>query len=135
MGLELAKRTTIFYSASFVANMFSGYLQAAVYTGLDGVYGLPGWKWLFIICGVISLPGPVYGLWAIPDSPYNTRARYLNAEDIAFFKKRVVDIGRKPFEGVSVKNMKAMFKNWVVWIYIPVYMYIFPIVCDHDSTN
>ena len=52
---ELAKRAGIFYSASFAANMFSGYLQAAVYSGLDGVHGLPGWRWLFIMCGVITV--------------------------------------------------------------------------------
>lgn len=46
---ELGKRASIFYSASFAANMFSGYLQAAVYKGLGGVHGIAGWRWLFIM--------------------------------------------------------------------------------------
>jgi ACS family pantothenate transporter-like MFS transporter len=37
---ELSKRIAIFYSASYAANMFSGYLQAAIYKGLDGHAGL-----------------------------------------------------------------------------------------------
>lgn len=28
--------------------MFSGYLQAAVYKGLNGVQGFAGWQWLFV---------------------------------------------------------------------------------------
>lgn len=45
---ELGKRAAIFYTASAAASMFSGYLQAAVYNGLNGVRGLAGWQWLFV---------------------------------------------------------------------------------------
>jgi hypothetical protein len=40
--------------------MFSGYLQAAVYEGLDG-HGLRGWRWLFIMDGIITLPMALWG--------------------------------------------------------------------------
>jgi MFS transporter, ACS family, pantothenate transporter len=42
---ELAKRIAIFYSASYAASMFSGYLQAAIYKNLNGHLGLQGWRW------------------------------------------------------------------------------------------
>lgn len=45
---ELGKRACIFHASSAAASMFSGYLQAGVYRGLNGVHGLPGWKWLFV---------------------------------------------------------------------------------------
>lgn len=41
--------------------MFSGYLQAALYTGMDGVHGLSGWRWLFIFDGVITFPMALWG--------------------------------------------------------------------------
>jgi hypothetical protein len=40
--------------------MFSGYLQAAVYEGLDG-RGLRGWRWLFVTDGIITLPMALWG--------------------------------------------------------------------------
>lgn len=49
---ELGKRACIFHASSALATMFSGYLQAAVYKGLNGVAGRAGWQWLFIMDGV-----------------------------------------------------------------------------------
>ena len=49
---ELAKRVAIFHVTAPLGTAFGGYLQAAVYTNLDGVHGLTGWRWLYIICGV-----------------------------------------------------------------------------------
>jgi ACS family pantothenate transporter-like MFS transporter len=48
--------------------MFSGYLQAAVYEGLDG-HGLRGWRWLFIMDGVITLPMALWGMQIIFTPP------------------------------------------------------------------
>lgn len=39
---QLYKRMGIFEQTSAIASMFSGYLQAALDTGLDGKLGLPG---------------------------------------------------------------------------------------------
>lgn len=45
---ELGKRACIFHASSAAAAMFSGYLQAGVYKGLNGVNGFAGWQWLFV---------------------------------------------------------------------------------------
>jgi hypothetical protein len=58
--IELAKRACIFFASAFVGSMFSGDLQAAVYEGLDG-HGLRGWRWLFIMDGIITLPMALWG--------------------------------------------------------------------------
>jgi len=42
---ELGKRAMIFWLAGSVGTMFSGFLQAAAYTHLDGVHGNAGWRW------------------------------------------------------------------------------------------
>jgi ACS family pantothenate transporter-like MFS transporter len=60
--------------------MFAGYLQAALYEGLNGTGGLSGWRWMFIFDAIIGIPIAVWGFWAIPDLPHNTRAFYFTEE-------------------------------------------------------
>lgn len=51
---ELGKRGAIFSVSGQVATIFSGVLQASIYTNLNGASGLAGFQWLFIVCGAIS---------------------------------------------------------------------------------
>jgi ACS family pantothenate transporter-like MFS transporter len=98
--------------------MFSGYLQAAVYKGLNGVHGLAGWRWLFIMCGIITVPGALWGFFAVPDSPYKTKVWYLKEADIALAKSRMVEIDRRPFKGIGPKTFKKIFFNPWALIFI-----------------
>lgn len=41
---ERGKRVGLFYCTAALAGMFSGYLQAGAYSGLDGKYGKQGWQ-------------------------------------------------------------------------------------------
>lgn len=47
---ELSRRGAIFFIASQVGSMSSSYIQAGAYAGLNGRYGIEGWRWLYIIC-------------------------------------------------------------------------------------
>lgn len=85
---QLAKRVALFEQSSAIASMFSGYLQAALYTGMNGKSGLKGWQWLFIFDAIISIPIAVWGYFAIPDHPSTTRA---------FWLKKQVQLSSAPF--------------------------------------
>ena len=52
---ELSHRIAWFYSGSALANMFGGVLGAGVLGNLNGAHGIAGWRWLFIIEGVITI--------------------------------------------------------------------------------
>jgi ACS family pantothenate transporter-like MFS transporter len=41
--------------------MFSGYLQSALFTGMDGKGGLSAWRWLFIFDFILGVPVALYG--------------------------------------------------------------------------
>ena len=73
---QLGKRVALFEQAGALSSMFAGYLQAALYKGLNGSGGLSGWRWMFIFNAIIGIPIAVWGFWAIPDLPHNTRASY-----------------------------------------------------------
>lgn len=102
--------------------MFSGYLQAAVYTGLDGHHHIAGWRWLFIICGVINVPGAVWGFFAVPDSPFNTRVFYLSAEEVNFARLRMESLQHKAFKGTTLQTFKNTLLRPFVWVFVVNYM-------------
>ncbi|THX95344.1 MFS general substrate transporter [Aureobasidium pullulans] len=117
---ERAKRTTLFYCTASLAHMFSGYLQAAAYDNLDGKLGHAGWQWLFIICGIISLPVGVIGYFFNPDFPENTKAFYLSEKEAEYARERLVLDGYTPLGSSSSKwDKKKLFRivtTWQFWV-------------------
>lgn len=51
---ESATRLAIFYTGNMMASTFSGLIAAGVFAGLNGSHGLSGWRWLFLIQGVVT---------------------------------------------------------------------------------
>ncbi|CCH44857.1 Pantothenate transporter [Wickerhamomyces ciferrii] len=119
---ELAKRACILYSASNISSMFSGYLQSAVYENLDGVSGRAGWQWLFIVCGSITLPLALWGLIAIPNTPYkpNCWSIWLNDENKTVAKGRFVK-SRVQFHGFKLSEIKTMLLDWPFYVIVFTY--------------
>ncbi|KXH62541.1 hypothetical protein CNYM01_01752 [Colletotrichum nymphaeae SA-01] len=86
---ELGQRTGFFTASGLAGGMFGGFLQSGIHSSMNGLHGLPGWKWLFIISGIITLPVAVYGYFFFPDTPHTTTAFYLSQEEIALARERV----------------------------------------------
>lgn len=70
---ELGTRTAVFVAGSQVSGAFSGLISGAIATSLDGVNGMRGWKYLFIIEGLIAVIVGFIGFFLLPDYPHNTR--------------------------------------------------------------
>ncbi|KAJ3798112.1 pantothenate transporter liz1 [Lentinula aff. detonsa] len=111
---ELAKRIAIFHLSGSLGTSFGGYLQAAVYTTLDGVHGIAGWRWLFIVCGCMTAPCAIGLLVALPDLPSNTRAWYLSQDERKFALERAITLGKsQPGEkSLDWTLVKRMFSSW-----------------------
>lgn len=62
---ETATRMAVFYTGNLLASSFSGLIAAGVFAGLDGAHGMKGWKWLFLIQGVVT---GTYGALALPET-------------------------------------------------------------------
>ncbi|KAK9460849.1 major facilitator superfamily domain-containing protein [Lipomyces oligophaga] len=118
---ELGKRVSLFGIASSVAGMFSGYIQAGVYVSMNGRYGIAGWKWLFLIDGIISIPCAVIGYYCIPDFPTTTRARWLTQKDREYGVKRMAAIGRKGPQNITMGRFFNLFKSWRPWAFLGPY--------------
>ncbi|KAI1325225.1 MFS general substrate transporter [Xylariaceae sp. FL0255] len=88
-GRELGKRSGIFTSSGLAGTLFSGFIQTGIQKSLNGRNGLAGWRWLFIIDGLITLPVALYGFLLFPDTPATTKAVYLSPAQKALAKSRV----------------------------------------------
>ncbi|KAJ4386426.1 hypothetical protein N0V93_009321 [Gnomoniopsis smithogilvyi] len=119
---ELGKRACIFHASSALAGMFSGYLQSAVYTGLNGTLGKAGWQWLFIMDGVISLPICLAGFILIPDLPENSRSIFFTADDKILAQNRMAVVGRAPRRKLGWSIVTRVFTRWHVWALTVLYI-------------
>lgn len=65
---ECGLRMAIFFSAATLAGAFGGLLARGI-AEMDGVAGRPGWAWIFILEGILTLIVAVIAWWAINDYP------------------------------------------------------------------
>ncbi|KAJ3557664.1 hypothetical protein NM688_g1349 [Phlebia brevispora] len=122
-GEELAKRACIFHTASAIGPMFSGFLQTGAYNGLNGVHGLAGWRWLFIIDGIITIPIALLGFLIMPDLPTNMKPSFLYTQDqIDMAVRRMEKAGRKPPSHFTRAKIIGFFKTWHIWLLTPLYI-------------
>ncbi|PCG95480.1 Major facilitator superfamily domain, general substrate transporter [Penicillium occitanis (nom. inval.)] len=80
-GNEAGKRIGLFQASGMVGTMFSGVLMTAIWSTMDGKSGLPGWRWSFIVDGIVTVPVAIFGFVFFPDLPESTKAFYLNARE------------------------------------------------------
>ncbi|KAI1334555.1 major facilitator superfamily domain-containing protein [Xylariaceae sp. FL0016] len=82
---ELPQRVAVFYSVGQLSNALSGLLAYAI-GFMDGLGGLPGWRWLFLLEGLPAIILSVIALIWLPDYPET--AKMLNDEEREFFVQR-----------------------------------------------
>lgn len=86
---ELAKRSAVFTGSGLLGSLFSSFMQAAIYNNMDGYNGLAGWRWLFIIDFLVTVPICLYGFIFFPDTPETCKAFYFSEEEITLARLRV----------------------------------------------
>ncbi|KAF7295869.1 MFS general substrate transporter [Mycena chlorophos] len=121
---ELAKRTSIWLLTGFLGEACSGFMQAAIYDTLDGRNGLAGWRWMYIVCGIMSVPSAFLCLFLLPDYPSNTRAWYLTEEDKRLALQRNANVGRAEIsETLDWKTFKPVLCSWRIYTLVVAYIW------------
>ncbi|KAI0129894.1 major facilitator superfamily transporter [Xylariales sp. AK1849] len=116
---ELARRNTLIQIFTSVGPLFSGFLMAAVFAGLNGVNGLAGWRWMYIVCGCVSFPCAIWTAVAMPQLPGRAKANWI-------FTKEEIELARarmptevKPLTGLfKWKDIKRWHLTWHVYLLI-----------------
>ncbi|KAI8964164.1 MFS general substrate transporter [Daldinia sp. FL1419] len=123
---ELGKRLAIFGVSGVAGNMFLGILQAALYKNLNGVNGLEGWQWLFIVSGVMTMAWGAIGFIVIPDSPRITRAIYLSHSERDLACTRLSEHGMTTSElipfNLLVRKLLSLLKSPLTYLFLAAYL-------------
>jgi MFS family permease len=82
---ELGKRIASLYIAQQVGNAFGGLLAAGIFQ-MDGLHGIRGWQWLFIIEGSATVGIGFICAFFMPEFPYNSRMLRPIERDLAVWR-------------------------------------------------
>lgn len=80
---------------------------------MDGVGGKPGWAWIFILEGILTVAVALISFWAISDSP--STASFLNEAEAKEVQSRLRNDNEDLAEYYDVKFMWIAFADWKIW--------------------
>jgi hypothetical protein len=139
---EAQFRQALFFSAASVAGAFSGLLAYGI-AHMDGVGNLAGWRWIFILEGILTVIVAIVAYFVLYDFPET--ASFLTEEERAFvvYRLKYQDFKGEREEGAvrvaqddsfQWKFVKAAFLDWQIWTNVWVY-WGRPTRCPHISKS
>ncbi|KXX82185.1 High-affinity nicotinic acid transporter [Madurella mycetomatis] len=118
---EFGVRAAIFFSAAALSGSFGGLLAAAI-ENMDGVGGRPGWAWIFILEGLLTVAAGVASFWLVHDFP--DEARFLSEADRARVVRRLKldKQSSAEHEAFRMRYFWAAIRDWKMWLGMAIYM-------------
>ncbi|OBZ85324.1 hypothetical protein A0J61_06624 [Choanephora cucurbitarum] len=118
---EIGTRTCIFVAGSQISGAFSGIISGAIAQGLDGVNGMRGWKWLFIIEGLIAVVIGFVGFFVLPDFPHNTRFVQGEMREVAMI--RLERQGRSgALTGLNLTTFRNLLATPFIYLFLSMFI-------------
>ncbi|RVU18898.1 MFS transporter [Streptomyces antnestii] len=115
-----SKAFGMFMSASAFAGVLGGPLAGWIMTSLDGVNGMQGWQWVFVVEGVPSVLAGFVTLFYLSDRP--EAAKWLTPRQREFVLQ---DIAREDATlGSREHSMLATLKQGRIWQFIAIFFCI-----------
>ncbi|KAK4122992.1 MFS general substrate transporter [Parathielavia appendiculata] len=124
---EIQLRQAMFFSAASVAGAFSGLLAFGI-GKMDGIAGLHGWQWIFILEGIATVVVACIAFFALHDFPET--AKFLTEEERAFVVYRLKYQGQSEdpnraqvaqADEFRWKYARDAFLDWQIWVNVFVY--------------
>ncbi|KAF2017964.1 MFS general substrate transporter [Aaosphaeria arxii CBS 175.79] len=118
---ELGMRAALFFSAAALAGSFGGLLAAAI-SKMDGVGGYEGWRWIFILEGLMTVFVGFFCWWMVNDFP--DTARFLTPDEKlrALRRLRADNQASAEKEKLNRRYVFSALKDWKTWGYAVCYM-------------
>ncbi|KAG1474275.1 hypothetical protein G6F56_000454 [Rhizopus delemar] len=114
---ELGTRTCVFVAGSQISGAFSGLISGAISQNLDGVNGMRGWKWLFIIEGLIAVVIGLVGFFVLPNFPHNTPFISGDMRELAI--QRLERQGKSTLvTGLNMTTFRNLFATPFIYLFV-----------------
>ncbi|KAG0195058.1 hypothetical protein BGX28_002385, partial [Mortierella sp. GBA30] len=111
---ELARRNGIFFSTATLAGAFGGVLAYGI-SHMEGIYGLHGWQWIFILEGLPTVLLTFVVLWILPDLPHNATFLTKEERDLAVLRLKI-DAGPACQTAFSWRQFRMAFTDYKVYL-------------------
>ncbi|CAA7268074.1 unnamed protein product [Cyclocybe aegerita] len=126
-GPELPIRLAFFWLSNYISDILSAFLATGILR-LRGVGGKEGWRYLFLIEGLMTLLVGIISFFLMPPGPTQTKAWFrpkgwfTDREEIIMVNRVLRDDPSKSDmhnrEGLNIKMIWKSIKDWRLW---PVY--------------
>ncbi|RVX69478.1 hypothetical protein B0A52_06542 [Exophiala mesophila] len=118
---DMQKRYAGFYALGLVSAGCSGILAYGLMQ-MDGLGGLEGWRWIFIIFGLMTVAAAVIGVLFLVDFPdvavNKQNWKFLSKEEIDFILRRInkdrQDANSEPW---NFRAWLSAGKDWKIWMF------------------
>ncbi|WVW85876.1 hypothetical protein I302_107914 [Kwoniella bestiolae CBS 10118] len=119
----MASRVSLFYTASALAGAVSGLLAFGI-AKMAGVGGYNGWRWIFILEGLMTVVLGVLCPFVLIDSP--SRSKWLTEDERRFLTLIMAEqdggtAGKARSSKVSWKTFWSVITSWQIYLQILVY--------------
>lgn len=118
---EFGVRAAVFFSAAAISGSFGGLLAAAI-QNMNGIGGRPGWSWIFIIEGGITVLVALASFFIVQDFP--SEAKFLTPEDRVRVVRRLEEDKQSSAHDESFKTsfLISALKDWKTYCGMLIYM-------------
>jgi len=120
---EVGKRFAMFYLLGCVASAFAGLLAAGLMQ-MNGLAGLSGWRWIFIMEAIITMLLGIAGYWLLIDFPDSTRKtwNFLGDRERAWVVSKVnADRGDARIVPFKLGMYLRAGLDWKIWAYAMIF--------------
>jgi len=112
---ECGLRMAIFFSAATLAGAFGG-LLARVISNMNNTGGRPGWAWIFILEGLVTIVIACFAKFLINDSPET--AKFLTEEERTEVKARLKEDRTALADEYATKYVFDALKDWKIYVHM-----------------
>ncbi|GAA6038163.1 hypothetical protein JCM8097_005772 [Rhodosporidiobolus ruineniae] len=124
----LPLRLALFWSINFFADFLTAFLAVGLLK-MRGVLGHAGWRWMFLIEGIITLIGGIASFFMLAPSPSQTKTRwrpngYFSDREVKIIVNRVVrdDPTKATMHNRQALNLSLLWKSLCDYDLWPLYV-------------